>query len=132
MATIGLIGLGNMGAPMAANLVKAGERVLGFDLVPALRRLPHQMREALRDVADEETGRPDLALGHDVHQPPEVCLHAHRQLVPAPNLGRRFDVEDVIPVLDVYRKDARRHRDLPGRLRDRRRSAWDVALLRLR
>jgi len=36
MATIGLIGLGNMGAPMAANLVKAGERVLGFDLVPAL------------------------------------------------------------------------------------------------
>jgi 3-hydroxyisobutyrate dehydrogenase len=37
MATIGLIGLGNMGAPMAANLVKAGERVLGFDLVPALR-----------------------------------------------------------------------------------------------
>ncbi len=37
MATIGLIGLGNMGAPMAANLVKAGERVLGFDVVPALR-----------------------------------------------------------------------------------------------
>ena len=37
MATIGLIGLGNMGAPMAANLVKAGERVLGFDLMPALR-----------------------------------------------------------------------------------------------
>jgi len=37
MATIGLIGLGNMGAPMAANLVKAGERVLGFDLVPTLR-----------------------------------------------------------------------------------------------
>ena len=36
MATIGLIGLGNMGAPMAANLVKAGERVLGFDLVPTL------------------------------------------------------------------------------------------------
>jgi 3-hydroxyisobutyrate dehydrogenase len=37
MATIGLIGLGNMGAPMAANLVKAGERVLGFDVVPVLR-----------------------------------------------------------------------------------------------
>ncbi len=37
MPTIGFIGLGNMGAPMAANLVKAGEQVLGFDLVPALR-----------------------------------------------------------------------------------------------
>ncbi|ARE42047.1 3-hydroxyisobutyrate dehydrogenase [Rhodovulum sp. P5] len=29
---IGFIGLGNMGAPMAANLVKAGHQVTGFDL----------------------------------------------------------------------------------------------------
>ena len=35
MATIGFIGLGNMGAPMAANLVKAQHRVTGFDVVPA-------------------------------------------------------------------------------------------------
>ena len=35
MATIGFIGLGNMGAPMAANLVKAGHSVTGYDLVPA-------------------------------------------------------------------------------------------------
>jgi 3-hydroxyisobutyrate dehydrogenase len=34
MATIGFIGLGNMGAPMAANLVKAGHQVTGFDVVP--------------------------------------------------------------------------------------------------
>ena len=34
MATIGFIGLGNMGAPMAANLLKAGHRVIGYDLVP--------------------------------------------------------------------------------------------------
>jgi hypothetical protein len=33
MTTIAFIGLGNMGNPMAANLVKAGHRVLGFDLV---------------------------------------------------------------------------------------------------
>ncbi|HEV2573258.1 MAG TPA: 3-hydroxyisobutyrate dehydrogenase [Beijerinckiaceae bacterium] len=32
MATIGFIGLGNMGAPMLANLVKAGHRVSAFDL----------------------------------------------------------------------------------------------------
>ena len=37
MPTIGFIGLGNMGAPMAANLVKSGERVLGFDVAPAPR-----------------------------------------------------------------------------------------------
>jgi 3-hydroxyisobutyrate dehydrogenase len=35
MAQIAFIGLGNMGGPMAANLVKAGHKVLGFDLVQA-------------------------------------------------------------------------------------------------
>ncbi|MFF5565566.1 3-hydroxyisobutyrate dehydrogenase [Streptomyces sp. NPDC012623] len=34
--TIGFLGLGHMGGPMAANLVKAGHRVLGHDLVPEL------------------------------------------------------------------------------------------------
>src|ERR1700732_2169663 len=37
MATIGFIGLGNMGAPMAANLVKSGHHISGFDVVPASR-----------------------------------------------------------------------------------------------
>jgi 3-hydroxyisobutyrate dehydrogenase len=35
MATIGFIGLGNMGAPMSANLVKAQHHVTGFDVVAA-------------------------------------------------------------------------------------------------
>src|SRR5580658_1402020 len=35
MSKIAFIGLGNMGAPMAANLVKAGHSVAGFDLVEA-------------------------------------------------------------------------------------------------
>jgi len=35
MAKIGFIGLGNMGGPMAGNLVKAGHNVKGFDLAPA-------------------------------------------------------------------------------------------------
>ncbi|MCG7505789.1 3-hydroxyisobutyrate dehydrogenase [Mesorhizobium retamae] len=34
MTTIAFIGLGNMGNPMAANLVKAGHKVIGFDLIP--------------------------------------------------------------------------------------------------
>ncbi|MDN5926667.1 MAG: 3-hydroxyisobutyrate dehydrogenase [Hyphomicrobiales bacterium] len=34
MTSIAFIGLGNMGNPMAANLVKAGHDVRGFDLVP--------------------------------------------------------------------------------------------------
>ncbi len=35
MTNIAFIGLGNMGGPMAANLVKAGHKVIGFDLVPS-------------------------------------------------------------------------------------------------
>src|SRR6201991_4773703 len=37
MATIAFIGLGNMGGPMPANLVKAGHKVIAFDLVAASR-----------------------------------------------------------------------------------------------
>ena len=36
MARIGFIGLGNMGLPMAANLVRAGHAVVGFDVVKPL------------------------------------------------------------------------------------------------
>ncbi len=36
MATIGFIGLGNMGGPMAKNLLEAGHQVKGFDIVPEL------------------------------------------------------------------------------------------------
>lgn len=35
MATVAFIGLGNMGGPMAANLIKAGHEVTVFDLVPS-------------------------------------------------------------------------------------------------
>jgi 3-hydroxyisobutyrate dehydrogenase len=37
MANIAFIGLGNMGGPMAANLVKSGHKVIAFDLVAASR-----------------------------------------------------------------------------------------------
>src|ERR1700742_5243415 len=37
MASIAFIGLGNMGGPMVANLVKAGHKVVAFDLVAASR-----------------------------------------------------------------------------------------------
>lgn len=34
MAKVGFIGLGNMGGPMAGNLVDAGHEVIGFDMAP--------------------------------------------------------------------------------------------------
>ncbi|MCB0942426.1 MAG: 3-hydroxyisobutyrate dehydrogenase [Mycobacterium sp.] len=38
MSTVAFLGLGNMGGPMAANLVKAGHTVHGFDPVPAAQQ----------------------------------------------------------------------------------------------
>jgi 3-hydroxyisobutyrate dehydrogenase len=58
MAKIGFIGLGNMGLPMAENLIKAGQAVSGFDLnEDASRRLAaaggvqaHSMGDACKDA----------------------------------------------------------------------------------
>ena len=53
MATIAFIGLGNMGGPMAANLVKAGHKVVAFDLVEASR---NQARADGAGIADSASG----------------------------------------------------------------------------
>jgi 3-hydroxyisobutyrate dehydrogenase len=58
MTTIAFIGLGNMGGPMAANLVRAGHAVIGYDLVPASReaaeaegaRIAGSAAEAVREA----------------------------------------------------------------------------------
>jgi 3-hydroxyisobutyrate dehydrogenase len=50
MSNIGFIGLGNMGGPMAANLVKSGERVHGFDVVAASREA--SARDGVQIVAN--------------------------------------------------------------------------------
>ncbi len=57
MKTIAFIGLGNMGLPMAANLVKAGFEVRGFDTAPnaaeAAKSAGVTMATAARDAASE-------------------------------------------------------------------------------
>src|SRR5260370_27771306 len=53
MATIGVIGVGNMGGRMAANLVKAGHQVRGFDVVPrAMEALAAKGGHAVSSVAE--------------------------------------------------------------------------------
>ena len=51
MAKIGFIGLGNMGLPMAQNLLKAGHAVTGFDLAkPMLAKLASAKGSAVDSV----------------------------------------------------------------------------------
>ena len=57
MAKIAFIGLGNMGAPMAANLIEAGHELVAFDLIPeaverATRKGASVARCAAEAVAD--------------------------------------------------------------------------------
>ena len=57
MADIGFIGLGNMGGPMARNLVAAGHRVRGFDVVQAaLEAAVEGGVEAVESAADAAEG----------------------------------------------------------------------------
>jgi len=57
MATIGFIGLGNMGLPMLRNLLRAGHRLQAFDVVPkAVELAAAAGAAAARDVAAAVTG----------------------------------------------------------------------------
>jgi 3-hydroxyisobutyrate dehydrogenase len=57
MTQIAFIGLGNMGAPMAANLLKAGHKLAVFDLVPeTVARLAQAGARAASSAADAVKG----------------------------------------------------------------------------
>jgi len=57
MARIGFIGLGNMGGPMALNLLKAGHRLKAYDLQPALlQRIAAAGAEAAGSPAEAARG----------------------------------------------------------------------------
>ncbi len=71
MANVAFIGLGNMGAPMAANLVKAGHKVAGFDLIEAQRAAAASNGVAIAEnaraaVADAEAVLTMLPAGRHV------------------------------------------------------------------
>ncbi len=62
MATIGFIGLGNMGAPMAANLLQAGHRVTGYDVVASARSALAQKGGHAAASAPEAAGAGDIVI----------------------------------------------------------------------
>lgn len=62
MASIGFIGLGNMGGPMAANLVKAGHMVKGFDLSDAALRAAAEVGVKLCDSAASAVDHADVVI----------------------------------------------------------------------
>jgi len=62
MPNIGFIGLGNMGAPMAANLIKSGDAVVGFDVVAAARDAGAQSGIAIAPSAKACVEKADIVI----------------------------------------------------------------------
>ncbi|ADZ70338.1 3-hydroxyisobutyrate dehydrogenase [Polymorphum gilvum] len=62
MASIGFVGLGNMGGPMAANLISAGHAVTGFDLSQAARDRLKEVGGTPADNVAEAVYRADVVV----------------------------------------------------------------------
>lgn len=62
MTTIGFIGLGNMGGPMAANLVEAGHTVRGFDVVDDAKKAAAEAGVEVQGTAGEAAQGCDVIL----------------------------------------------------------------------
>ena len=62
MARIGFIGLGNMGLPMATNLIKAGHQVEGVDVNPAAVAKLKAAGGAAVDMAAVAASRADVVI----------------------------------------------------------------------
>ena len=88
MSTIGFIGLGNMGAPMAANLVKSGEHVLGFDLVAASRQAAAQ--NGVQIVANAKSAVDDAEVVVTMLPAGEHVLAVWNEIVPRARQGTLF------------------------------------------
>jgi 3-hydroxyisobutyrate dehydrogenase len=88
MATIGFIGLGNMGAPMAVNLIKAGSRVRGFDLAAASRDASG--RDGVQIVDSARSALDDAEVVITMLPGGEQVLSVWDDIVPAARQGTLF------------------------------------------
>ncbi|MFC3323811.1 3-hydroxyisobutyrate dehydrogenase [Mesorhizobium cantuariense] len=96
MTTIAFIGLGNMGNPMAANLVKAGHQVHGFDLMPENLTVAREhgvtvMANALAAVKDADVVITMLPAGKHV-------LSVYEDIAPKAKKGALFIDSSTIDV----------------------------------
>ncbi len=54
--TLGVIGLGYVGLPLAVEAARAGIRVLGFDVKESVARIINEGRSHIQDLTDEDVG----------------------------------------------------------------------------
>src|SRR6202042_64863 len=88
MPHIGFIGLGNMGGPMAANLIKTGEHVRGFDVVDASREA--SARDGVQIVGNAKACVENADIVISMLPAGEHVLSVWKDVLPAANQGALF------------------------------------------
>ncbi|MGB3485686.1 MAG: 3-hydroxyisobutyrate dehydrogenase [Mycobacterium sp.] len=99
MTTIAFLGLGNMGGPMAANLVAAGHTVRAFDLVPALREAAEAKGAQVFDSGAEAVAGAEVVITSLPNG--GVVKACYAEAIPAAAPGTLFIDTSTISVADA-------------------------------
>ena len=99
MTTIGFLGLGNMGGPMAANLVSAGHTVHGFDPVTALKEAAAAKGATVFDAAADAVTGADVVITSLPNG--DIVKSVYAEVVPAASSGALLIDTSTISVDDA-------------------------------
>ncbi|BBY87476.1 MULTISPECIES: 3-hydroxyisobutyrate dehydrogenase [Mycolicibacterium] len=99
MTTIAFLGLGNMGGPMAANLVAAGHPVRAFDLVPALREALEAKGASVFDTGAEAVSGAEVVITSLPNG--AIVKSCYAEALPAAAPGTLFIDTSTISVADA-------------------------------
>ena len=99
MTTIAFLGLGNMGGPMAANLVSAGHTVHGFDPVTALKEAAEAKGATVFDTAADAVAGADVVITSLPNG--DIVKSVYAEVVPAATSGALLIDTSTISVDDA-------------------------------
>lgn len=99
MSTIGFLGLGHMGGPMAANLVKAGHTVVGFDLAPAALEQATKDGVTVAESAVDAVREAEVVI--TMLPNGKLVLGLYEEILPAAKPGTLFIDSSTIDVADA-------------------------------
>src|SRR5258707_8546797 len=99
MTTIAFLGLGNMGAPMSANLIGAEHIVRGFDPVPAAAAAASATGATVYDSPAEAVADADVVI--TMLPNGDVVRRCYAEVLPAARAGALFIDSSTISVTDA-------------------------------
>lgn len=99
MSTVAFLGLGNMGGPMAANLVAGGHTVRGFDPVAALKEAAEGKGASTFDTGAEAVAEADVVITSLPNG--DIVKRCYAEVLPAAKPGALFIDTSTISVDDA-------------------------------